>query len=104
MKYKFTHLNHQLLFSLAVLASTIMPVTSAVAILPMASEVFQTSLSIASSSNETASIIEDALSKEDLSKIENKHIKVFSHPSKFSTLIRESKQFKNIEKHTVDAL
>ncbi|WP_201592819.1 hypothetical protein [Psychrobacter fozii] len=103
MKYKLTRTNQQLLLSLAVFGSTIMPVTSAIAILPLGSEFFQTELSETTSSTETA-LIKKALSKEGNLKRENEHLTAFSNKSKFSTLIRESKQFRDLEKHNTDIL
>ena len=103
MKYKLTRTNQQLLLGLAVFGSTIMPVTSAVAILPMGSEFFQTELSETTSTAETA-LIKKALSKEGSLNRENEHLTAFSNKSKFATLIRESKQFKGIEKHNSDIL
>ena len=104
MNIKFARKNHQLLLSAAVLASAIIPMTSAVAILPMGSEIFPTKSSAAVFSNETAWIIEEALSKEEHLKIEQQQLTAFSKKSEFATLIRESKQFKGIEKHNSDIL
>lgn len=101
MKIKFTHTNHQLLLSVVVMTSSIIPMTSAVAILPMGSEIFQTEAPITTASNETAVVIEEALSKEEHLKMQNKQFSAFSDNSKFSKLIRESKQFKGIEKRVV---
>ncbi len=104
MKYAFTRFNHQWLLCLATLTSTIMPITSAVAMLPMASEVFQVPSPMASSIDKTTLTIEDTLSKEDPPKVAENQMKAFSNTSKFSTLVRESKQFMEIEKRIVDVL
>ena len=104
MKYTFTRFNQQWLLSVVALTSIIMPVTSAVAILPMTSEVFEVPLPVASSIGKTTSTLEDTLSKENLSEIEGNQVKAFSKTSKFSTLVRESKQFMGIEKRITNVL
>ena len=104
MKYAFTRFNYQWLLGLATLTSVIMPVTSAVAMLPMASEVFQVPSPVASSIDKTTLTIEDTLSKKDSSRVAEDQLKAFSNTSKFSTLVRESKQFMEIEKRIVNVL
>lgn len=97
MKCKLTRISQPLLLSLVACGATIIPMTSAVAILPMSSEIFQTETPTVST--ETMLTVEDALSKANNLKRENEQLTAFSSKSKFATLIRESKQFKDIEKH-----
>lgn len=104
MKIEFTRSNHQLLLSVVVFTSTMIPMTSALAILPMSSEVFQTGSSAPVFSSGTTLTVKEAISKEEHLKMQNKQFSAFSKKSKFSTLIRESKQFKDIEKRSSDIL
>jgi len=99
MKSKFMRIKPQFLLGLAVLASTIMPATSALAMLPMGSEIFQAESMAIISTDETALTVDEAISRENSLTIENERMIAFSDKSKLSGLISKGRWLIGLEEH-----
>jgi len=95
MKSKFTRINPRLLLGLTAFASTIMPVTSAVTMLPMGSEIFQSEAVAIISTDKKVLTVDDAFSREKSLTIENVRIIAFSDRAKRSSFINEGNPLNN---------
>lgn len=100
MKNNLVRIKSQILFSLTLFILAMVPVTSTFAILPMASEIFQSESSFTAFNDEKTLTADDIFSTENSITIENHRIIASSERATSSNSINEYKHKSDLKKQS----